>query len=58
MRQLKRIRTASKKERVLLNRLDKKIGTTPGLHLWLYETSASELANVIISKAKKECKKL
>lgn len=58
MIQPKRIRTASKKQRVLLNRLDKKTGTTPGFHLWMYETSASELANVIISKATKECKKL
>lgn len=54
----KRWRTASKKERVLLGRLDKLIGVPTGFHLCIYETSTREAGNAIMEKARKECKKL
>lgn len=48
-------RHVGKKERVLLNRLDRIVGTPHGFHYLIYMTSPEPVGNAILFKARKEC---
>lgn len=50
-----RYRRVGKRERVLLNRLDKKVGSPHGFHYLIYMTSPEAVGNAILFKAKREC---
>lgn len=49
-----RYRRVGKPDRVLLNRLDKKVGSPHGFHYLIYMTSPEAVGNAILFKARKE----